>query len=114
YVRRAWNARTGKLIYDHQRGRLSGKWYHLFDERDCQYLLPIRNWGWRSIRRVRCKGEAQGRRITASPRYHRLAGLLRETPGPRPPRTVSWRCSVSPGAPAIATASGGGATPSSP
>lgn len=57
FVLKAWNARTGKLIYDHQRGRLSSKWYHLFDDRDSQYLLPIRNWGWRSIRRVRCRGE---------------------------------------------------------
>jgi DNA polymerase I-like protein with 3'-5' exonuclease and polymerase domains len=53
YVLKAWNAKTGKLIYDHQRGRLSGRYYHLFDDRKVEYLLPIRNWGWRSIRRVR-------------------------------------------------------------
>lgn len=57
YLLKAWNARTGKLIYDHQRGRLSNKWNHLFDESQGQYLLPIRNWGWRSIRRIRCKGD---------------------------------------------------------
>ncbi len=56
YVLKAWNARTGKLIYDHDRGRRSGKWYHLFEENSL-YRLPIRNWAWRSIRRVRFKGE---------------------------------------------------------
>lgn len=53
YVLKAWNAKTSKLIYEHQRGRLSNQYYHLFDDRKVQYLLPIRNWGWRSIRRVR-------------------------------------------------------------
>ena len=57
YVRRAWNARTGRLIYDAQRGRLSTRPYSLFETDDLQYRLPIRNWGWRSIRRVRVRGE---------------------------------------------------------
>lgn len=56
WVLKAWNARTGKLIYDQVKGKLSNSWYHLY-AKDGQYILPIRNWGWRSIRRVRCKGE---------------------------------------------------------
>ena len=57
YVRRAWNARTGKLIYDADRGRLTTRPYSIFDFDSLQYRLPIRNWGWRSIRRVRARGE---------------------------------------------------------
>ena len=38
------------------RGRLSTRPYALFDE-GLQYRLPVRNWGWRSIRRVRVRGE---------------------------------------------------------
>jgi DNA polymerase I-like protein with 3'-5' exonuclease and polymerase domains len=57
FVVRAWNARTGRLIYDADRGRLSPRPYELFDADDLQYRLPIRNWGWRSIRRVRACGE---------------------------------------------------------
>jgi len=56
YVLKAWDAKTTKLIYDHQRGRLSGRPRRLFEETG-QYLLPVRNWGWRSIRHVRCGGE---------------------------------------------------------
>jgi hypothetical protein len=57
YVRRAWNARTGRLIYDAQRGALTSRRYRMFQADMLQYLLPIRNWGWRSIRRVRARGE---------------------------------------------------------
>jgi DNA polymerase I-like protein with 3'-5' exonuclease and polymerase domains len=57
YVRRAWNARTGRLIYDAQRGRLTPRRYGLFEAEALQYTLPVRNWGWRSIRRVRARGE---------------------------------------------------------
>ena len=57
YVLRVWDARRGNLIYDHDRGRLSQRNYRLFDYRDLLYRLPIRNWGWRSIRRVRARGE---------------------------------------------------------
>jgi DNA polymerase I-like protein with 3'-5' exonuclease and polymerase domains len=57
YVRRAWNARTSRLIYDAERGRLTDRPYSLFDTDELQYRLPIRNWGWRSIRRVRARGE---------------------------------------------------------
>ena len=57
FVRKAWNARTGRLIYDHRRGRLSPRDYALFDNAKLQYRLPVRNWGWRSIRRVRARGE---------------------------------------------------------
>jgi DNA polymerase I-like protein with 3'-5' exonuclease and polymerase domains len=57
FVRRAWNARTGRLIYDHQRGRLSGRAYRLFDDVSLLYRLPVRNWSWRSIRRVRTRTE---------------------------------------------------------
>lgn len=31
YVLQAWNAKTGRLIYDHQRGRLSPRPYRLFE-----------------------------------------------------------------------------------
>jgi DNA polymerase I-like protein with 3'-5' exonuclease and polymerase domains len=57
YVKRMWNARTGRLIYDHVRGRLSPRDYAVFADADLLYRLPVRNWGWRSIRRVRARGE---------------------------------------------------------
>src|SRR5439155_15784521 len=59
YVLRAWDARARprRLIYDHQRGRLSGHSYRLFADGDLLYRLPCRNWAWRSIRRVRARGE---------------------------------------------------------
>lgn len=57
FVRRAWNARTGRLIYDSDRGALNRRPYSIFQTDDLQYNLPIRNWGWRSIRRVRARGE---------------------------------------------------------
>jgi DNA polymerase I-like protein with 3'-5' exonuclease and polymerase domains len=57
FVRRAWNARDGRLIYDAERGPLSRHPYSLFAYDALQYRLPIRNWGWRSIRRVRARGE---------------------------------------------------------
>jgi DNA polymerase I-like protein with 3'-5' exonuclease and polymerase domains len=57
FVRRAWDARTGRLLYDHRRGRLGRADRRLFDDRALQYRLPVRNWGWRSIRRVRARGE---------------------------------------------------------
>lgn len=56
YVLRAWNAKTNKLIYDHERGPLSNQPYPIFD-RSGQYLLPYRNWAWRSIRRVRAQNQ---------------------------------------------------------
>jgi len=57
FLLRAWNAKTGKLIYDHQRGKLTTRRYRLFEDAEMQYLLPVRNIGWRSIRRVRVRGE---------------------------------------------------------
>jgi DNA polymerase I-like protein with 3'-5' exonuclease and polymerase domains len=57
FVLRAWNARTGRLIYDSERGRLSHRPYRIFEADTLQYRLPIRNWGWRSIRRVRAHRE---------------------------------------------------------
>jgi hypothetical protein len=57
FVLRAWNARTGRLIYDSERGPLNRRHYSMFDFEALQYRLPIRNWGWRSIRRVRARGE---------------------------------------------------------
>jgi DNA polymerase I-like protein with 3'-5' exonuclease and polymerase domains len=57
YVLRAWNAKTGKLIYSDQRGRLTTRVYPLFNNEGMQYMLPIRNWAWRNIRRVRVRGE---------------------------------------------------------
>jgi DNA polymerase I-like protein with 3'-5' exonuclease and polymerase domains len=57
YVLRAWDARSGRLIYHHKRGRLAGHPYRLFDQFGLQYTLPVRNWAWRSIRRVRADGQ---------------------------------------------------------
>ena len=57
YVLRAWDAKTGRLIYDHQQGRLAQHPYRLFDQHGLQYTLPVRNWAWRSIRRVRAGGQ---------------------------------------------------------
>ena len=57
YVLRAWDARTGRLIYDHRRGRLARRPYRPFDQHGLQYTLPVRNWAWRSIRRVRAGGQ---------------------------------------------------------
>ena len=57
YVLRAWDAKTGRLIYDHQLGRLAQHPYRLFDQHGLQYTLPVRNWAWRSIRRVRSRGQ---------------------------------------------------------
>ena len=42
---------------DAERGRLSNHRYSIFENDNLQYRLPIRNWGWRSIRRVRARGE---------------------------------------------------------
>ncbi|HKM54800.1 MAG TPA: DNA polymerase [Isosphaeraceae bacterium] len=57
YVLRAWDAKTKRLIYDHKQGRLTQHPYRLFDQHGLQYRLPVRNWGWRSIRRVRSGGQ---------------------------------------------------------
>jgi DNA polymerase I-like protein with 3'-5' exonuclease and polymerase domains len=59
YVFRAWNARVRppRLLYDHRRGRLGARSYRLFADRDLLFRLPVRNWSWRSIRRVRGRGE---------------------------------------------------------
>lgn len=57
FVLRAWNARTGRLIYDSARGPLNQRPYSLFASDALQYRLPVRNFGWRSIRRVRARGE---------------------------------------------------------
>ncbi|MBV8609985.1 MAG: hypothetical protein JO034_21310 [Singulisphaera sp.] len=43
YVLRAWDAKTGRLIYDHRRGRLARQPYRLFDQHGLQYTLPVRN-----------------------------------------------------------------------
>src|SRR5262249_18285962 len=45
FVRRAWNARTDRLIYESERGALSTRPYSLFHAEALQYRLPIRNWG---------------------------------------------------------------------
>jgi DNA polymerase I-like protein with 3'-5' exonuclease and polymerase domains len=57
YVLRAWDAKTNQLIYDHKKGRLTKHPYRLFDQHGLQYTLPVRNWAWRSIRRVRADGQ---------------------------------------------------------
>jgi len=56
-VLKGWNAKTKKLIYDHERGRLSTRGYKLFEPGNGQYLLPVHNLNWRNIRRVRYKGQ---------------------------------------------------------
>jgi hypothetical protein len=59
FVLRAWDARRRprRLIYDHRRGRLAAGPYRLFDQDGLLFRLPCRNWAWRSIRRVRARGE---------------------------------------------------------
>ncbi len=59
YVLRAWNARVRppRLIYHHSRGRLGSQPYRLFVDQNLLYRLPVRNWSWRSIRRIRARGE---------------------------------------------------------
>ncbi|MGZ3303824.1 MAG: hypothetical protein ACXVBG_23350, partial [Isosphaeraceae bacterium] len=61
YIHRAWDATRGRyqgaLIYDSIRGCLTRRDYHLYDTTFLEYRLPIRNFGWRSIRRVRALGE---------------------------------------------------------
>ena len=71
YVHRAWDARPGRymgqLIYTAPpldaciqmqatggaNGCLTDRAYRLYDTTFLEYRLPLRNWGWRSIRRVR-------------------------------------------------------------
>jgi hypothetical protein len=53
----------------------------------------------------------QGLRITGSPKYRRHVGFLQENQGPGRRRSVFWRCSTSPGGPAVAIRSSGEATP---
>jgi DNA polymerase I-like protein with 3'-5' exonuclease and polymerase domains len=57
YIHRAWDAApgayTGALIYDAEQGCTTQRVYHLYDTTFLQFRLPLRNFGWRSIRRVR-------------------------------------------------------------
>ena len=71
YVHRAWDARPGRymgqLIYTAPpldaciqmqatggaNGCTTDRAYRLYDTTFLEYRLPLRNWGWRSIRRVR-------------------------------------------------------------
>ena len=61
YIHRAWDARPGStrghLIYDAILGKLSGLPYRLYDQFGLEFLLPYRNFAWRSIRRVRTPSE---------------------------------------------------------
>ena len=61
YIHQAWDAAPGRhqgaLIYDASQGCLTQRDYHLYDTTFLEYRLPIRNFGWRSIRRVRALGE---------------------------------------------------------
>ena len=61
YVHRAWDARPGRregrLIYDATHGIQSQDNYRLFDQTFLEFNLPVRNFGWRSIRRVRWRAE---------------------------------------------------------
>ena len=62
YIHRAWDARPGRhqwqKIYDAAAGGiLTNRDYRLYDQTFLEFNLPIRNFAWRSIRRVRCKGE---------------------------------------------------------
>src|SRR5262249_20561916 len=57
--------------------------------------------------------EPQGLRVTASPRYRRPAGFLRESSGPERRRSASWRCCPWTGEPSRVRGTGGGAEPGS-
>ena len=62
YIHRAWDARPGRhkgqKIYDAAAGGiLTTRDYRLYDQTFLEFNLPIRNFAWRSIRRVRWKGE---------------------------------------------------------
>ena len=61
FIHRAWDARPGRFqgqpIYDAAGGILTHRDYRLYDQTFLEFNLPIRNFAWRSIRRVRCKGE---------------------------------------------------------
>ena len=57
YIHRAWDARSGKLIYDAARGCTTRRDYRLYDHTFLEYRLPVRNVAWRSIRKVRANGE---------------------------------------------------------
>ena len=57
YIHQAWDAMpgayAGTLIYDAKQGCTTRRDYHLYDTTFLQFRLPLRNFGWRSIRRVR-------------------------------------------------------------
>jgi DNA polymerase I-like protein with 3'-5' exonuclease and polymerase domains len=61
YIHRAWDARPGPhrgaLIYQAGPGILTPRDYRLYDQAALEYHLPVRNLAWRSIRRVRRRGE---------------------------------------------------------
>ena len=62
YIHRAWDARPGRhqwrKIYDAAAGGiLTNRDYRLYDQTFLEFNLPIRNFAWRSIRRVRWNGE---------------------------------------------------------
>jgi DNA polymerase I-like protein with 3'-5' exonuclease and polymerase domains len=62
WVRKAWDAtysstNHGKMVYEDFRGPLCTRPYRLFQDEDLLYHLPVRNLGWRSIRRVRTDTE---------------------------------------------------------
>ena len=61
YIHRAWDARPGPtrghLIYHAVLGKLSGLPYRLYDQFGLEFMLPYRNFSWRSIRRVRTSSE---------------------------------------------------------
>lgn len=61
FIHRAWDASPGRhegeLIYDASRGCLTRRSYRLYDQTFLEFNLPLRNFGWRSIRRVRALGE---------------------------------------------------------
>ena len=58
WVRKAWTRPTaaithGKLVYEDTRSPLCIYPYRLFRDADLLYRLPVRNLGWRGLRRVR-------------------------------------------------------------
>ena len=62
YIHHAWDARPGRhqwrKIYDAAAGGiLTNRDYRLYDQTFLEFNLPIRNFAWRSIRRVRWNGE---------------------------------------------------------
>lgn len=60
YTLQVVHAQSKRLIYDHRRGPLvrdRSRYRFFADEGKLVFLLPVRNWSWRNIRRVQACGE---------------------------------------------------------